>query len=126
MKKHDQFDYPICIDFDFSPGKVVNHVISHYHAEGKAPPDHSKRPGDSFRGVAVLLPRESWDAEGVDLVLFDPPARFLQETPAEREAILGNGASDYGVLVISGVSVQPEEWNNLSVRLRTLAESNQK
>lgn len=63
---------------------------------------------------------------GVDLVLFDPPAEYLQQPPNEREAILRNGVSDVGVLVTSRVSVQQGEWNNLSVRLRTLAESNQK
>ncbi|ROW09949.1 hypothetical protein VPNG_06297 [Cytospora leucostoma] len=126
MNKHGQFEYPIRFDFHFLPGKDVDDVISHYHAEGKALPDYSKRPGDSFRGVAVLLSRESWETEGVDLVLFNPPAEYLQGPPAEREAILEKGVRDDGILKIIGVSVQPEEWNNLSVRLRTLAESNQK
>lgn len=129
MNKNDQFEYPIRFDFHFLPGKDVDYIISHYRAEGKALrlPDYSRRPGDSFRGVAILLPTESWETGGVDLVLFDPPAEYLRESPEEREAILGSGVSDDGVLVIRGVSVRQGEcmWNSLSVRLRTLAESNQ-
>ncbi|KUI65779.1 hypothetical protein VM1G_01441 [Cytospora mali] len=103
----------------------MNDIISHYRAEGKALPDYSKHPGGSFRGVAILLPpRERWQAEGVDLVLFDPPAEYLRASPEGRKAILGNGTSDDGALITSGVPVQQGEGKSLGVRLRTLAESN--
>ncbi|KUI62257.1 hypothetical protein VP1G_09392 [Cytospora mali] len=101
MNKNDQFEYPIRFDFHFLPGRDVNGIISHYRAEG------------SVGGRKALI----W-------LLFDPPAEYLQAFPEQREAILGNGVSDDGVLVTSGVSVQQGEWNSLSVRLRTLAESN--
>lgn len=125
MNKNDQFKYPIRFDFHFTPGKDVNDVINHYRAEGKALPDYSKRPGDSFRGFAILLAKESWATDGVDLLLFDPPSKHLQDPPEEREAILGTGVSDDGVLVVNGISVQQGESNSLSIRLRDLAESNQ-
>lgn len=126
MNKHDQFDYPIRFDFFFAPGSDLNAVISHYHGERKALLDYSKRPGDSFRGLAILLSRETWVAGGVDLVLFDPPAKLLQMSAEEREASLGPGVSEDGVLVNRGISVQRGQSNGLSTKLRSIAEGNQK
>lgn len=126
MNKHGQFDYPIRFDFFFASGSDVDAVIGHYHGERKALPDYSKRPGDSFCGLAILLSRETWVTEGVDLVLFDPPAKFLQMSAEEREASLGPGVSEDGVLVIRGVSVQQGQTNGLSTRLRSFAQGNQK
>jgi hypothetical protein len=126
MNKHDQFEFPIRFDFHFLPGKDVDDLISHYRVEGKALLDYSKRPGDDFRGVAILLSTENWEMEGVDLVLFDPPAEYLKKSSKEREAILGNGVRDDGVLVLHNVSVQQGESNSLSAKLRKLAANNQK
>ncbi|EFX06195.1 violaceus kinesin [Grosmannia clavigera kw1407] len=105
MNNNGQYDYPIRFDFHFLPGKAVNEIIQHYRAEGKAEPDYSKRPDDDYRGVAIALSKESWEREGADLILFDPPAEYLQTTGEERDAILGKGVGANGVLVLYGMSV---------------------
>lgn len=59
-------------------------------------------------------------------MLFDPPAEALQMSADEREARLGPGVSEDGVLVIRGISVQQGQPNGLSTILRSFAEGHQK
>lgn len=126
MNKHDLFHYPIRFDFFFAPGSDVDAMISHYPGEIKALPGYSKQPGDTFRGLAILVSRETWITEGVDLVLFDPPTKFQHMSAEEREANLGPAVSEDGVLIIHRISVQQGQPNCLSTRLRSFAEGNQK
>lgn len=88
QKKTDELDCPILLDFNFLPGRGVSEIISHYRDEGEALMESSKHPGESFHGVAVLIPRKSLEdgRHDFDLVLFDPPAEHLREPPEEREA----------------------------------------
>ncbi|KAI8946414.1 hypothetical protein F4801DRAFT_564685 [Xylaria longipes] len=72
-----------------------------------------------FRRLAVVIPSNRWETEGVDLLFHDPPAELLKLS--DRKEILGDDITEEGTLLLH-VTVL-EGHNRLSVRLRQIAEN---
>ncbi|KAH8901212.1 hypothetical protein GQ53DRAFT_4362 [Thozetella sp. PMI_491] len=111
--------------YTLSPGSSTADVVTHYRAEREARRGQPLDVVESYAGyhgdyvsIAIVIASEAWETvDGVNFVLFDPPPATLERE--DRDAILGVGASEDGVLVLP---VSLEGYNRWSVRLRDMAE----
>jgi hypothetical protein len=105
-------------DLYFHPGSSPVDIVRHYNTEKKALGSYAT-DANAFRGVAIILTSERWEAEGVQLLFFDPPTNLLESK--DREEILGKGVTEDGLLLVRNVA--PEGSEGLSIKLRLLAEN---
>ncbi|KAI8630385.1 hypothetical protein F5Y19DRAFT_61055 [Xylariaceae sp. FL1651] len=117
---YDMIDSDVVrFDIYFHPGSSLADIVRHYTAENRAQGSYAT-DANVFRGVAVILTTESWEADGPELLFFDPPPNFLEST--DRENILGGGVTENGFLLVRNVALGGPE--GLSIKLRLLAENN--
>ncbi|KAI0197988.1 hypothetical protein F4808DRAFT_437310 [Astrocystis sublimbata] len=107
-------------DIYFRPNATNTQILQHYASEKRALKSYATH-ADDFCGFAIVITSETWEENGVHLLFHDPPAQHLNSS--EREAILGDGTSEEGVLLVHKPICQAAIRCSLSLDLRGLAEN---
>ncbi|KAK5635351.1 hypothetical protein RRF57_011063 [Xylaria bambusicola] len=106
------------LDIYFRPNATNTQILQHYASEKRALKSYATH-ADGFRVFAIVITSEMWEDNGVHLLFHDPPAQHLNAS--EREAILGDGTSEEGLLLVHKPIRQASIGNSLSLDLRGLA-----
>ncbi|TGJ78957.1 hypothetical protein E0Z10_g9799 [Xylaria hypoxylon] len=105
-------------DIYFRPNATNTQILQHYGSEKRALKSYATH-ADGFCGFTIVITSETWEENGVHLLFHDPPAQHLSSS--EREAILGDGTNEEGVLLVYKPIRQASIGSSLSLDLRGLA-----